>query len=399
MILAGDYIPKNKSVKYDLPPGLILANLEGPVIGDAKLHPIQKSGPVLSTKKLSFDGHRFAFALANNHIMDYGADGLQQTLKILDDAKVPHCGAGKNIDDAQKPMIILENGKRIGVLSCCERQFGMATKTLPGCAEKGLWLVDAIKNLKSNVDYVIVSCHVAMEHSPFPSPYLREFYHLLIDSGADCIHGHHAHVPQGWECYHDRFIFYGMGNFTVDPLFWRSKNHRRSLLAQINFSNKSIDTSVINAQVESNNDKEILVRYCSSQEYSDFSKYIDFCNSALNDNEVLSIAWQAISVLLFDRLYGVFLHTPGFSQTNPLTWRNRMRYVVDGLAMGIAVLTGRKPRYFGCRPLVWQNIFQCESHVQCISSALQAFNAPISEFNKLNVWLTKLIEFGLTEIG
>ena len=55
--------------------------------------------------------------------------------------------------------------------------------------------------------YVIVSVHAAIEDSPWPSPYIRELYHSFIDAGATVVHGHHLHVPQGYETYDEGVIF------------------------------------------------------------------------------------------------------------------------------------------------------------------------------------------------
>ena len=96
-----------------------------------------------------------------------------------------------------------ENGCKIAVLCCCERQFGIAHDNIAGCAEMGVWLYGAIREIKQtkSADYIIVSCHAASEFSPWVSPKLRSFYHSLVEAGADCIHGHHSHVPQGYEVY------------------------------------------------------------------------------------------------------------------------------------------------------------------------------------------------------
>ena len=226
MILVGDFIPQEKQVilPAEFNGKLILANLEGPIC-NAGLPVSDKVGICLRTT-LS-DGlldtiKTFAFSLANNHLMDFREEGLCQTKRTLSKYGIPFAGAGMCMEEARKPMILVEEGKRIAVFSCSERQFGMATGNSSGCAERGVWLYSAIKDIKETggADFVIVSCHSASEYSPWVAPDLRYFYHSLIDAGADCIHGHHAHVPQGYEEYKGRPIFYGLGNFVMNPVMW-----------------------------------------------------------------------------------------------------------------------------------------------------------------------------------
>lgn len=371
MILAGDYIPKQKAVRLYLPPSTILANLEGPILCDHIPTPSPKVGPSLFSRAFDLGGRPFIFALANNHMMDYGVDGLEVTKTMLTKAGVPFCGAGANLEEARAPLIVTESGKKIGVISCCERQFGCAETARSGVAEKGLWLVDAVKELKQSVDFVIVSCHAAFEHSPFPSPRLRDFYHLLIHVGADVIHGHHAHVPQGWETYRDGLILYGLGNFVVDPCLWQAQNHRWAIVVQLDFTGDRIkwtpdftdiglDGSIITVKPSQGVEREQHMRYC------------EIANRVFADASLLQAYWQAACVELFDRLYGVALKSPRYAETKSLTLRNRARYLYDGLGEVLSSLLGRKLRSKRslAHGLLLLNLFQCESHADVISTAL-----------------------------
>jgi poly-gamma-glutamate capsule biosynthesis protein CapA/YwtB (metallophosphatase superfamily) len=280
MILAGDYIPKQKAVRLDLLPGTILANLEGPILGDHLPAPSPKAGPNLYSRACETDGRSFIFALANNHMMDYGVEGVESTKAVLTKAGIPFCGAGANLEDARQPLIVEEDGKKIGIISCCERQFGCAEADRPGVAEKGLWLFEAVRQLKPRTDFVIVSCHAAFEHAPFPSPRLREFYHLLIDAGADVIHGHHSHVPQGWESYHNGVIFYGMGNFVVDPAGWNfCEHHCWSIAAEVCFSGDKPDWRIFYTKVELLSNGVIGVRECMPEERNKCVAYRGSCKT------------------------------------------------------------------------------------------------------------------------
>ena len=122
MILAGDFIPKNLNVHLpdEFKDCLVLANLEGPICDDS-LSKSSKVGFCLHSngeKLRSWGVERFAFSLANNHMMDFGEEGLRQTKAALASLSIPFAGAGVNEEEARQPMILEENGKRIAVFSC-----------------------------------------------------------------------------------------------------------------------------------------------------------------------------------------------------------------------------------------------------------------------------------------
>jgi len=372
MILAGDYIPKDCSVRLELPPEeAILCNLEAPILGNAELPRSPKSGPNLRNRSLGNEFKNFRFALANNHMMDFGDAGLKLTRKYLAERHIPFCGAGDDLEQARRPMILEESGKKIAVFSCCERQFGGADRDRAGVAVKGLWLFDAIKAVREKVDFIIVSCHIGLESSPFPAPSLREFYQQLIVHGADIVHGHHSHIPQGVETFGNGVIFYGLGNFAVVPEDWNYvENHCWSLLAQFDFSTPRPRYRIRYAVVEGGTSKQLRVRLAAGTEIVRYAEYLRNANQALRNAQSCDACWQEVCVQHFDRLYGISLHFPAVVPVK-LSWRNRIRYSIDMLSDFFAVLTGRKFR--SCRTVarsrIFLNFFQCESHVDAVSTA------------------------------
>ena len=184
MILAGDYIPKGCRVDWRLPSGTVLCNLEAPVLGDApeRFRPSPKAGPSLYNVTLGNERREFAFNLANIHMMDYGPEGMRATLAMLSARGIPCCGAGETREAARMPMFLQESGREIAVIGCCEHQFGVSYGGRPGVAALGGWVFDAVRAARKRADFVVVSCHAALESSPFPDPELRLFYHRLIDS-------------------------------------------------------------------------------------------------------------------------------------------------------------------------------------------------------------------------
>lgn len=241
MILVGDFVPQKTSPNLpDFGDEIILANLEGPLCEDG-LKPIDKVGIHLHSSPRKFVG-RWAFTLANNHLMDYREEGLRQTIHQLNEQQIPYVGAGASLREARETMWLEDAGKRIAVIGCCEHQFGVADEQHGGVAALGDWVASAIQNVKTTgADFVIVSSHMGSESSKYVSPRQVALYHSFIEAGADVVHGHHAHIPQGWEEYLGKPIFYGLGNYVIDQTCWQQdKNFLWSLLVRIDFSGDNI---------------------------------------------------------------------------------------------------------------------------------------------------------------
>ena len=185
-------------------------------------------------------------SLATNHIMDWGAEGLFGTLETLKSAGIPYCGAGKNLDEARKPAILERKGTKVGFLNFCTVAFDeySATEDSPGLASLKVYtvyervdyqpatppliisitkkedlavLVEAIENLKAQVDVVILTMHWGQHLLPAIIPdYCFEMGHAAIDAGADMIIGSHTHILKGIEMYKGKPIFYSVGNFALE---------------------------------------------------------------------------------------------------------------------------------------------------------------------------------------
>ncbi len=156
--------------------------------------------------------------LANNHAMDYGTDALLDTCDTLDKAGIARVGAGKNLDEAKAPVILEAQGKKIGFLGA-SRVIPVgswnATSTKPGMLTTydPKILVDEIKKLRDQCDYLVVYVHWGIERNETPEDYQRSLGKQYIDAGADVVIGSHPHVLQGVEYYKGKPIVYSLGNF------------------------------------------------------------------------------------------------------------------------------------------------------------------------------------------
>ena len=222
----------------------VIPNVEGPIANAEQnttqsgvqqlLHTIDPKA-VKVLKKMNAD----IWNICNNHIMDAGPYGIESTLKEAKEFGAQTIGAGMNVNQARKPVIIDEAGG-IGLFGVgYQRACRKADIDKPGCYS---WSdLDAIQNtineIKSRCRWCIVVAHAGEEFTPLPSPYTRERYHKYLEMGADIVVGHHPHVPMNYETVGDKIIFYSLGNFIFDTDYQRSQfNTELGLIVKLNFT-------------------------------------------------------------------------------------------------------------------------------------------------------------------
>jgi poly-gamma-glutamate synthesis protein (capsule biosynthesis protein) len=193
--------------------------------------------------------------VANNHAMDFGWDGLEDTIEALERAGVRAIGAGADDTEAWRPAVVETRGKRIGFLgiACTLPNGSAAADGRPGIAgirvvsslvmdpvtfgeTPGMapWVetealaddaVHAVRAARAQVDALVVGIHWgvpigwAAGFQGDLATYQQPLGRALIDAGADVVAGHHAHVLHGIELYRGRPIFYSLGNLVFHGLF------------------------------------------------------------------------------------------------------------------------------------------------------------------------------------
>ena len=224
----------------------VVANVEGPVYeaptntttsGAAQLlHTIDPAAVSVLNKM-----HADIWNICNNHIMDAGPDGLAGTLAHAAENGALTIGAGMNIEQARKPVIIDEAGG-IGLFGVgYQRACRAAGEEKPGCYS---WsdleaIRQTISQIKKSCRWCVVVAHAGEEFTALPSPYTRERFHLYLDMGADIVVCHHPHVPMNYETREKdgKIIFYSLGNFIFDTDYQRAQyNTDIGLLVKINFT-------------------------------------------------------------------------------------------------------------------------------------------------------------------
>ncbi|MFN0157800.1 MAG: CapA family protein [Bacteroidota bacterium] len=155
--------------------------------------------------------------IANNHIYDYGAIGLFDTIEHLDSAGIAHVGAGRTHDEAHQPIVIERAAYRIGFLGYYGGgEAPAATADSPGVARRDVELIQRdIRALKEHdsANFIVVNLHWGTEKADTPDTWQTKVGRAIIDAGADAVIGHHPHVLQGIERYKHGVIAYSLGNF------------------------------------------------------------------------------------------------------------------------------------------------------------------------------------------
>lgn len=152
--------------------------------------------------------------LANNHVLDYGVTGFRESLRVLARQGIKTVGAGLTEAGAHAPLTVRAGGQAVHIVNVSEGEDLTAARGSAGVFGWDIPRAAAlVRRLKARGGVVIVVAHCGLEYVPFPPPYVVAAFRALVDAGADCVAGHHPHVPQGIERWRGRPIVYSLGNF------------------------------------------------------------------------------------------------------------------------------------------------------------------------------------------
>ena len=188
----------------------------------------------------------------NNHILDFGGNGLLGTIETAKEYGVVTVGAGMNDEEAARPLFFEEAGG-IGLFSVGYR---------PGCKPAGpekagclLWndtetIQKNINNIKKKCRWCVIIAHGGEEFTTLPSPYTRDRYLSYLEMGADIVIGHHPHVANNYELLPGKAVFYSIGNFILDTDYNRSQEGTdRGILLKICFSENGFTFSYLGTKI------------------------------------------------------------------------------------------------------------------------------------------------------
>lgn len=236
----------------------VVANVEGPIVdcptntvtsGVNQLLHTMDPGALKVLTKMQAD----IWNICNNHIMDAGPMGVESTLKEAGKLNVRTIGAGMNIEEASKP-VILEEAGGIGLFGVgYQRACRKADVDKAGCLS---WsdlerIQRNIDEIKSKCRWCVIVAHAGEEFTSLPAPYTRERFHKYLEMGADAVVCHHPHVPMNYETVGSKFIFYSLGNFIFDTDYQRSQyNTDLGLLVRLDFTEEKMSFTSMGLKIE-----------------------------------------------------------------------------------------------------------------------------------------------------
>lgn len=198
---------------------LLIGNLEGTLTerGSAleKMYTFRAPADrAVSLRDAGFD----AVSLGNNHVGDFGAVSVTDTLVALDEEGIGYAGAGEDVTAAHRALLMRSGTVTVALLSYCGvGESAFAGESRPGVARASIAAMrEDVRLAGERAQFVVVAVHDGTEYHPTPTERQRAFNRAAIEAGAALVIGHHPHVLQGWERYRGGVILYSLGNFVFD---------------------------------------------------------------------------------------------------------------------------------------------------------------------------------------
>lgn len=262
-----------------------IVNFECPITKGGE-KPIEKIGPNLQCGESGMQAVKWTgfdcVTLANNHFLDYGEEGVKNTLETCKKYDIDTVGGGSNLQEASRILYKEINGQTLAIINCCEHEFSIATESTAGSNPLNpIQQYYAIKEAKSNADYVLVIVHGGHEMWQLPSPRMQETYRFFVDAGADAVVNHHQHCYSGYEVYNNRPIFYGLGNFCFDSIANSSDIWNEGYMVCIHFDVLSSFNIIPYIQCKELSMVQII------KKHSFFLSQIDNLNKIIMDKNIL----------------------------------------------------------------------------------------------------------------
>jgi len=271
---------------------LAFFNIECPLADNSDGYPINKKYSFRAEpeyiKGLKYAGFNIA-SVANNHTIDYGKSGFLKTIEILNKDSIFTIGGGTNQDEAFNPLLIEKNGETFAFFGMLEFLLEGTTFNVDqpypafGRIDK---LCELIKQLNSEIDYIIVSFHWGQENAVIPTSRQIEYAHKVVDAGADLVLGHHPHVLQSIETYKNKLILYSLGNFVFDN---SGKLQKESVIFHCQFKNRQLIKPELTPIYINNCQPDLASIQTSSEILTHLNKVSNPFNSSLSlsDNTII----------------------------------------------------------------------------------------------------------------
>ncbi|MEU9040423.1 MULTISPECIES: CapA family protein [unclassified Kitasatospora] len=200
---------------------LSVLNLETAITGrgapEPKLYTFRTSPKALSVLK---DSGVDVVSMANNHAVDFGADGLADTLAAKDSSPIPVVGVGRDAKQAYAPYVTTVRGVKVAVVAASQVEDLTNQKWRAGANKPGIAsaldvpaLVKAVEGAKQQAPVVLVYLHWGEEGKACPTAAQTAVAKKLATAGATAVVGTHAHTMVGSGMLGNTYVGYGFGNF------------------------------------------------------------------------------------------------------------------------------------------------------------------------------------------
>jgi poly-gamma-glutamate capsule biosynthesis protein CapA/YwtB (metallophosphatase superfamily) len=199
---------------------LVVANLEGVLATQGR--PMDKSYLIRAHPRwgqILTEGGFDVVSLANNHALDFGDAGLEETLDTLVALGVGTVGAGGTPEEAHRPAFRSVGGIQVAVLAYAAQRWDGSVDVPATHRIAWAYLEDVqadVQAARDQADFLVVILHAGTEYSTEPSPDQVAVAHAAVDAGADLVVGHHPHVTQTVERYGRGLIVYSLGDALFD---------------------------------------------------------------------------------------------------------------------------------------------------------------------------------------
>jgi poly-gamma-glutamate synthesis protein (capsule biosynthesis protein) len=184
--------------------------------------------------------------MANNHALDYGPVGMQDTFAAIKSSGLPVVGIGHNAAEAYRPFTTTAHGQRVGIVSATDWlepdlvASWSATDTQPGLAFSidRTRLLEEVRALRPNVDTLVAFLHWGTEETWCASSEQQDLAQALMEAGADLVVGSHTHRVFGAGKSGPSLVAYGLGNF----VYWREDGESgRSGILLVTATGREVD--------------------------------------------------------------------------------------------------------------------------------------------------------------
>lgn len=323
---------------------IAITNLESPLT--AHNIPIKKTGPAIKALKKTMEALKYAgfnlLTLANNHIMDFGRQGLVDTLELCDKNKMDYVGAGINLKEASQIFYKEIKGKKLAFINMAENEWSTTQGAEPGANPlKPIANFYSIGEARSKADFVFVVVHGGHEMYTLPSPRMKETYRFFVDAGASAVIGHHTHCFSGYEIYNESPIFYSLGNFIFDWPDKRNSSWNTGYAVKFSIEDSNLSFDII--PYEQCNEK-VGVNRIGSEVSIDFQSKLNKLNNTILDDSELKKKFEEWCHQV-SKSYSAYLEPHS----------NRYLHALQNRGLFPSFLKRNKR-------LLYANLIRCESH-------------------------------------